>query len=577
MRFAVRPIPTLTLSAAAVLALAAPVCAAAPRDELLRFVPDDVAFCFVLQDLRVHAADLADSPFVAQVRQSPLGLALQASAELAQLDKADRDLRKTLGVGFDQIRDDLLGDAVVFAYRPGPPGKPEQEQGFVLVRARDAKVLADLVEKVNAAQMKDGTLANLTPVDYAGVTYYRRAEPKQTNYYYVQGAVLLFSGQEDAVRRAIDAGRKASPTGPPPLGRKLDEFGAGKAALALWVNPRAFDAGLEDKAAKAEGAEAVQQKKVLTYWKAVEGVAAWATLDAELHLSFAERVRADALPPAAQRLLAVGGRPSEAWRYFPDDALLACGVRVDAGALLELLQDVSPKEDAAPAAAGAAFGKDILRDVLSHIGPDWGFCVTAPPTAGKDWTPQAILVIRTPPGDDAAPVDQALLSAVHTAALLAVVAYNHEHPTEPIRLKSVTVGGREVHFLAGEHVFPPGVQPAYALTNGWMVFASAPDVITRFAEAPAKPAAPDDAGYPVLRVSLKAWRAYLKDRHDALAAVLAEKNQLTVKEMGKRLDDLIGALEFVDRLEIDRRVGPAATVVTLTVQTARPLKKTGGG
>src|SRR5947209_9577727 len=105
MRFSARPIPALPLAVAAVLALAAPLCAASPRDELLRFVPDDVAFCFVMQDLRVHAADLAESPFVAQVRQSPLGAALQASAELAQLDKADRDLRKALGVGFDQIRD----------------------------------------------------------------------------------------------------------------------------------------------------------------------------------------------------------------------------------------------------------------------------------------------------------------------------------------------------------------------------------------------------------------------------------------------------------------------------------------
>src|SRR5207247_3290697 len=51
-------------------ALAGRLGAAAPRDELLRFVPADVGFCLVLQDLRGPAADLLASPFVRQLRQS---------------------------------------------------------------------------------------------------------------------------------------------------------------------------------------------------------------------------------------------------------------------------------------------------------------------------------------------------------------------------------------------------------------------------------------------------------------------------------------------------------------------------
>lgn len=55
--------------------------------------------------------------------------------------------------------------------------------------------------------------------------------------------------------------------------------------------------------------------------------------------------------------------------------------------------------------------------------------------------------------------------------------------------------------------------------------------------------------------------------------MLAEKNGLTVEETRKRLDDLIGALQFVDRLEVDCRADPGQAVVTLTIQTAQPLKK----
>ena len=79
-----------------------------------------------------------------------------------------------------------------------------------------------------------------------------------------------------------------------------------------------------------------------------------------------------------------------------------------------------------------------------------------------------------------------------------------------------------------------------------------------------------------MRFSLKGWRLYLAERREPLATALAEKNHLTVEEMQKRLDDLIGVLQFVDRLEIDCRTATGLAVVTLTIRTARPLKKTGG-
>ncbi len=461
---------TWLLCAAALLAPAAALRAASPRDELLRFVPDDVGFCFVLQDLRVHAADLAGSPFVDQVRKSPLGAYIQASKELGQLDQIDGHLRQSFGAGFDQLRDDILGDAVVFAYRPGPPDKPDQEQGLILVRARTADVLASLVEKINTAQKKDGTLTDVQTRAYQGTTYFRRVEPHQTNYYYIRGPVLLFSGQEEMLRQAIDVDRSAAAAAEPPLARRLREVGADRAALALWLNPRAFDAGLETKAAKAEGTDAAFQKKLLTYWKATDGLAAWATLDTELHLSLAVRVRPDDLPPAAQRLFAAASRPSEAWGYFPDDVLLAFGGRIDAGAVLDLLQEFPPKDDASAAGAGAFLAKDFLKDVLSHIGPDWGLCVTAPPADGKDWLPQVLLVVRVVRGDDAAPVDEALLSAVNFTARWAILSYNHDHPADPLSLKAVEYNHQEIHYLIGDRILPPGFQPAYGLASGWLVF-----------------------------------------------------------------------------------------------------------
>src|SRR2546430_1612195 len=121
--------PVCLLLAALLLGTCPPAGAAppTPADELLRFVPADVTFCFVLRDLRGHAAALQSSPLAEHMRASSLGQTLTATPEWQQLEKANRFLEKFLGVRAEQLRDDILGDAVVLAYRAGPPGKPQQE------------------------------------------------------------------------------------------------------------------------------------------------------------------------------------------------------------------------------------------------------------------------------------------------------------------------------------------------------------------------------------------------------------------------------------------------------------------
>src|SRR2546430_7288658 len=128
---------------AAALILVVPVRAASPRDELLRLVPEDVAFCLLVEDLRDHAAAFLRSPFHEQFAASPFAASLLASPELHKLAEVAGVLRRHLQIDVNQLRDDVLGDAIVFAYRPGPPGQPEREQGLFLLYARDPRQLGD--------------------------------------------------------------------------------------------------------------------------------------------------------------------------------------------------------------------------------------------------------------------------------------------------------------------------------------------------------------------------------------------------------------------------------------------------
>src|SRR5258708_12088251 len=90
--------------------------AATPREELLRLVPDDVAFCVVLQDLRGHAARFQKSPFLEQFQKSALPKPLEDSKDLKKLLFLDNLLEKNLGISPHKLLEELFAHAQRFPY-----------------------------------------------------------------------------------------------------------------------------------------------------------------------------------------------------------------------------------------------------------------------------------------------------------------------------------------------------------------------------------------------------------------------------------------------------------------------------
>jgi hypothetical protein len=549
--------------------------AATPRDELLRLVPEDVGLCLVVQDLRGHARALSESPFARTLGESPLGAALKKADEFKKLSGVDALLRQHIGLDLAGVRDQLLGDAVVLAYRPNPPGKTDQDQGLLLLRARDAAVLAEFVERLNRAQKESGDLKGLEERRHQGAPYYRRLERKGENFYYVNGPVLAFTSREPFLRQVIERDRQAGAE-EPPVGRALRALGADRALASLWVNPRAFDAEMAANAGRAEGAEAAVQRAFLRYWKALDGVALSLALQDDLRLTLALRARTDELPAAARRFFAEAARPSALWDRFPDDALVAAAGRLDAAALLGVLGDFLSREprealhDALERNLGAPSGKSFLKDVLPALGPDWGLYLAAP-AAEKGWFPHGVFALRVRPGPPGAAADEAVLSAVHFFAQLAVIAHNRTHK-EAISLQTARLDKGEVKFLAGEGAFPPGLQPAFALRDGYLVLGSSPDAVRRFtAGRPAGSPRPEGE-VPLLRISVRELRRFLKERQAPLTEVVAEKNGLSKEDAGRRLDGLLAALDLIDRVELTQRAEGGRVAFSLGVRTVQPLK-----
>jgi hypothetical protein len=567
--------------------------AATPSEELLRLVPDSVGFCVVVQDLRGHAAALQNSPFLQQLSRSSLAVTIRKSEDVKKLDAIEAKMKDKLGLDWTRLRDDVLGDALVLAYRPGPPGKPEQEQGIMLLRARNATVLVELIERVNKVQKEEGELKDLQERRHNDATYYRRLEydkrgkrDKPPSYYYVHGAVLAVSSQEDMIRQVIDYDRKpssdrrdAGPTGE--AERRLRELDAGRALLATWINPRAFDAEMDAKVARAPAERVAAVKHFVRYWKALDSVVLSLSLaKRDVSLSLGVRARVEELPPAARRLFREAATPSDTWRRFPESALLAVGGRLDGAALLEVIGGFLTPEARRTMNAvlnrqsAALLGEeDFARVVLPNVGPDWGLCLSAPSADAKNWLPQTVFALRIEGGRDKTNLHRQLLGAIDAAARLFLVGHNMQHPQQPMALKTGNVGGREVRYLAGERGLPAGLQPAFGMVSGYLVLSSSLDGMTRFAQAvPASPPS-GNSPTPLLRISCKDWRSYLNERREPIVAFLADKNKISREEATRKLDGLLAGLQFVERVELRQRVAPGQVILTLSAQTAQALKK----
>jgi hypothetical protein len=281
------------------------------------------------------------------------------------------------------------------------------------------------------------------------------------------------------------------------------------------------------------------------------------------------------LSPGARRFLAAATKPSALWRLFPDDALLAAAGRFDAAAFEEVLGEFLTPEartvlrDGLERFIGAALDKDVVKDVLPCLGPDWGLCLTAPASADKTWVPGAVFAVRLRPGDKPPLIDRAVLSAVNTFALLAVLDYNGKH-TDRVSLKTEMQDQIEVKYLSNDQRFPPGFRPAFALKDGYLVLASSPEGIRRFGTMTA--AAPEGE-LPLLRVSLKALARYLEAHRRPLTAALAEQKKDKPDETERHLDGVLQVVRLFDRLEVSQRPADGQLTLTLRVWTAQPLKK----
>ena len=560
---------------------------AGPREELLRLTPPDCNLVVVVQQLRDHWQALANSKWIAQVAQSPLGKSILDSPEMDQLAKLQEQFLKGLRLTPAQLRDELFGDALVLAFRAGPANQPQMDEGLILTWARDPDLATATLDRLNRLQRLSGELRDTHPVEYSQRTYTRRLRKDGgEEFVYQHGSVVVLASTEAAIRDLIDRQQQAPALAEslPPLEIHLRKLGVQTRAALLWFNPRRFDSELKQTVAQAHGAEAAFLQQFSRYWQACDGLALSLDRSEQFDLALSVSVRTADLPASARRWLASASGSSSLWPAVPREALLAFCGRCDLAALAEMVGEFLTPADRDNARQNlrqwfsGAIDPEQQDALLAWLGPDFGLWLAPPPGQGVGW-PRGLFAMRlrhTPTGES---LEAPLMETLNYFATLGVAAYNANRPDQ-IRLRWLKQDNQSLRTIVGEKGLFAVYQPTFGTKDGYWVLGTTPQEVRAFIAPPtnaAPPAPPADAtpDRPVLlaRVSLKHLASYLKHNQPMFAPLVADPQPEQGNAAGRtRLESIIATLELFDSIELLHRCGSNRAELILRVRPALPLQ-----
>ncbi len=339
-----------------------------------------------------------------------------------------------------------------------------------------------------------------------------------------------------------------------------------------WFNPRGLDAELK---AKAETAKDPHDKAFLAQfkhvWAATNAVAFYGHPGAGLEFGMTAAVAREKLPQELLPILFPPAGGSAALAAAPQNAIAVIGGRTNAKLWLDAIATFLPDEGKAALKTaieqglGPVVGRDKLPTVLAGLGPDWAAWMTPPDAGSGAWAPGWTAAIKLTP-QDGGDVAKILVQAVEAAAHLARIAHNRDHDDQ-IEISEETRDGHTVKSLTNPKGFPPGFQPSFGITRGYLVIASAPEAVRRF--APGTP--PTDA--PVFRLSAKELRAYLEKHGPAFTEFAAKAGKRPLDDVKKELATLAAALEVFDKIEFRHSTANDQIKVSVHIDLAKPLRK----
>jgi len=518
--------------------------AARPVDGLLRLVPPDVAVVVTLEGLRDQARAWGASQLVSELRQLPAVRAWLESERYRQFESSRVSIEAILGSSLAEIRDEVLGDAVVLALRlpADAAAEPSLACGLVLVKARDQALLKRVIRVINTAQQESGELARIGDIARSGTTYHVREFPAGANrppdwYVDFPDGTFALSNSEALIHAVIDRNtlsnsavgarpRAEGNTGPKfmsgvdsqPRLQAVDRRLPKRALARLFVDPRGVARLIAGSARPQNPTEGNMLAALERYLAAVDYAgAALAWNDGLVKLHTVETLDPSKLDPWILHWAGDLRQAGPIMGQLPPTAFAAVAVRLDATALHHAIQLLVPEPDQPRLAnferilSGLLLGQDVQARILPALGPGAIAYLDAPddildaaassqPNPARGLPLPLVLVVglddkgRQPGSASAGRQDGAAAAAAHEptvadaldnalGTLLALLALDQERAQGRAKTTTRTVAGVPIHTLD----FPTPFAYAIDRSLGRVILSTSTHAIARFLENAANP------------------------------------------------------------------------------------------
>ena len=356
-----------------------------------------MAVVVTVDGLRDQTSAFLKSRLADDLRRLPAVKAWLASEKYQHFERSRAQIETLLGANLTDVRDELLGDAVILALRlpPDAPADASQARGILLVQARDPALLKRLIRVVNTIQQESGELAGVAERQRNGTTYHVREFPAAANrpaewYVAYPDGTFAFSNSEAMIQSVIDRkargqdgkdGAKAGPNVDPGLGElprlkavqgKLPE----RALARLFVDPRQFERLLAGAPRPSKPSDARIMATLERYLAAVDYAGAALTWnDESIVIHSVETLNPSLLDPWLRRWAGDTRRVDPTLARVPPTALAVASGHVDALAFFDAIAQIVPDEDQPrltnieTVLTGLLLGHDLRTKVLPGLGP----------------------------------------------------------------------------------------------------------------------------------------------------------------------------------------------------------------
>lgn len=517
------------------------------REAIFRLTPCNTAAVLILDDLAEHWDRLIPSPFARKWSETKLAKAIRTSPEFAQLAGVTLWLPFAVGATFDELRNDLFGDCVVFAYHA--TGAEQREWGALLVKPRKPETLRRVFDYLTKPN-ENRSVARRT---WSGVEYFERREQNgQRDYLLRIDEVAAISDQEIAIHAIIDARRTETCLATAEwFSAALQSF-SGPVFLTLVVNPRALDTSIQLHLSKVEANahESMDDRNAARFgrllfesWKRV----GWLTLGVEVGDEIRLMLRAPGKVTAC-RTDKKSPMAEQVWARVDDKTLAALTIPIDFPSVAQSIASLEvEKESSVILNVVRQFfpGYNLASDVPNYLGPILGGILQT----SKDKGLQAVAVLELrhrPTADGALPFSQTLENALRSFFIAILIEHNRKH-NDQAEVGYRLIDGQRIHLLEKGARLGGFEQLAFWVSTNRLMVGSRPETLL----AANKPTTPDST-----TLALRSRSAKLPARTAPIAMLRPAPllRQLAGHD-GKPLDDkqtaILEAIALIEFVYVD--------------------------